>query len=184
MVDTRKQDEKRSSTGNILYIGSANQSNIDALQFFIKDIFPEIKRHVANATLLVAGKVCRALNGNTQDVVALGKIADLESAYNHADVVINPIRMGTGLKIKNSEALGYSKPLVTTAVGAVGLERGINSAFSVADTAPEFADAVIRILNDTALHHRLSDAAYSLAVDWNRQQMDTLQAVINGSFSL
>ncbi len=174
---------EKPSTGNILFIGSANQSNIDAIQFFIGDIFPHVKQRVPNATLLVAGKVCRALNGNTADVVALGEVDDLESTYNKADVVVNPIRMGTGLKIKNIEALGYSKPLVTTAVGAAGLESGIDSAFSIADTAPEFAEAVIRILNDTALRDRLSGAAYALAADWNRQQMDTLQAVIKGAFS-
>jgi len=78
-------------------------------------MFPIIKMAVPNATLL---------NDSSEDIVKLGETAELDSAYDKADIVINPIRFDTGLEIKNIEALGYSNPLVTTSTGAEGMEIG------------------------------------------------------------
>ena len=106
---------------------------------------------------------------------------DLTSVYQRADVVINPISIGTGLKIKNIEALGFGKPLVTTSVGAEGLESGSQLAFLVADTAQDFANAVIGILQDSGLYRQLSSKGYQFAKAWNREQIIALRSVIDGN---
>jgi glycosyltransferase involved in cell wall biosynthesis len=94
-------------------------------------------------------------------------------------VVINPISTGTGLKIKNIEALGYGKPLVTTSVGAVGMENGSHSAFLAADTAQDFANAVIGLLQDSKVYRRFSMSGYQFAKEWNRQQMEALRMMFD-----
>jgi len=181
IVSAKKQKIDNPSPCNILFIGSANQSNIDAINFFIKDVFPRIKLMVPKATLLVAGNVCRVLHNNTDGIVNLGEIANLETTYNMSDIVINPIRFGTGLKIKNIEALGYSKPLVTTTVGATGMESGVEQAFLVADNAQDFSDAVIKILREPTLFYDLSNRGYDFAKNWNQKQLDALQGILNSN---
>ena len=136
---------------------------------------------VPKTTLLVAGQVCRVLNNNPEGIVNLGEIADLESIYDTADIVINPIRFGTGLKIKNIEALGYSKPLVTTSVGATGMDRGVEPAFLVADNAQDFSDAVVKILREPTLFRSLSNRGYDFAGNWNQKQMESLQGILNSN---
>jgi len=181
IVRLKKQKIKNPSPGYILFIGSANQSNIDAIDYFIKDVFPKIKLMVPKATLFVAGRVCRVLHNNTEDIVNLGEIADLEPIYDMADIVINSIRFGTGLKIKNIEAMGYSKPLVTTSVGAAGMESDAEPAFLVADNAQDFSDAVIKILREPTLFYNLSNRGYDFARNWNQKQMDALQGILNSN---
>ena len=164
---------------SILFIGSGNQSNIDAITYFMDGIFPRIKEHVPEATLLIAGPVCRVMNNSGDGIEKLGEPNDLDGIYDKADIVVNPIRFGTGLKIKNIEALGYSKPLVTSSIGAEGMEKGIQSAFLVADDEKAFSDTVIRIIREPTLYRSLSKKGYDFAVEWNIAQVDALQEIIN-----
>ena len=66
-----------------------------------------------HAELAIAGSICEALSGH-KDVVLMGMLDDLSTAYESAAIVVNPMQFGTGLKIKSLEAMSYSKPLVTT----------------------------------------------------------------------
>jgi len=179
-VKTRKQ-EKVSPGSRLLFVGSANQSNIDAIQYFIKEIFPAIKVVYPHATLFVAGPVFRVLQKYNNGIINLGVIENLDALYMKADIVINPIRFGTGLKIKNIEALGYSKPLVTTSIGAEGMEKGIGLAFLVADDPQTFADKLIKLIRDPFLFQRLSENGYKFAIEWNYNQKIALQEILKFS---
>jgi len=74
-----------------------------------------------------------------------GEMPNLKSIYDLSDIVINPLTIGTGLKIKSIEALGFSKALISTSVGADGLENGINSAFLLATMQMNFAMYLIQL---------------------------------------
>ncbi|MGI9284251.1 MAG: glycosyltransferase family 4 protein, partial [Pseudomonadales bacterium] len=123
---------------NILFVGGINAVNLDAVYYFITEVFPIVRKHYPQAKLVLVGAICE----KTEDFPGLEKkqeIEEYEDIYSLARVAINPCRFGTGLKIKNVEAMGYGKALVTTTVGAAGLEHGIDKAFLVADDANGFA---------------------------------------------
>ena len=84
------------------------------------------------------------------------------------------MRFNTGLSIKNLEALGYSKPLVTSSVGSEGIGSGANSAYLVAENAQEFSSAVIKILTDENYAKQLASAAGQYAYDWNKTVIQQL----------
>ena len=109
----------------------------------------------------------------------LGQVEALEEAYALSDVIINPVYFGTGLKIKSIEALGYAKPLVTTPIGAEGLEAGANEAFLIADTADEFAQSIIEVFSDDQLREDLSNNAYDFAKQWNQICLEALMTLLN-----
>jgi glycosyltransferase involved in cell wall biosynthesis len=177
-VKIKMTEKKAASTRSILFIGSANQSNIDAINYFIDEIFPKIKLVIPDAILLVAGAVCRGLSGFDINIIRLGEVIDLDSTYDKCDMVVNPIRFGTGLKIKNIEALGYAKPLVTTSIGAEGMESGKEIAFLLANNAKSFSAAVIKILCEPMLYHSLSEKGYDFARSWNQKQLNVLQEIL------
>ncbi|MGF1568067.1 MAG: glycosyltransferase family 4 protein [Nodosilinea sp.] len=151
----------------LLFLASQNPINVDAFNYFIQTIFPFLKDQVAELELLLVGDICDHV-ADYDGCRKLGSISNLQTAYEKADIIINPIQFGTGLKIKNIEALAFGKPLVTTSIGAFGLESGIGSAFVVADNPHEFVIAIVDLLTDEDHYQRLSTAALAFANRWNQ----------------
>jgi polysaccharide biosynthesis protein PslH len=167
-----------SSTCKMLFVGSANPMNVQAVRFFIDKVFPRVRLQYPSAQALVAGTVCELLE-DRDDYVIMGKPADLGPIYAAADMVINPMLFGTGLSIKGLEALGYAKPLVTTSVGARGLGEEAGKSFLVANTPEEFSAAIVSVLSDTGLYETLSKNAYALVSRWNKRNLEALENLFN-----
>lgn len=166
-----------SGNHSILYIGSRNPINVDGVNWFIQKILPKVRARIMNAKLILAGEICDVVE-DFEHGIKLGRVESLEDAYALATIVINPVRFGTGLKIKSIEALGYSKPLVTTPVGAEGLETGIDKAFVVANTSEEFARSIIQLCSDSARYQDLAHNAYAFAKAWNQDCLSALTRVL------
>jgi len=172
-----RQFSKRNICNKLLFIGSRNLINVHGINTFIKRVFPLIKARFNNAQLILAGDICNVIK-SFDGCSKLGRVEKLEDAYDLADVVISPIPFGTGLKIKNIEALGYSKPLVTTPAGAEGLEKGAGRAFLVAKSPQEFACKIAKILLDADFFENLSRNAFDFARDWNQGYLKVLQEIL------
>ena len=162
----------------ILFVGSKNPINVDGINYFIKQVFPDLKSKFKNLKLILAGDVCEEVE-DFKDCIKLGRVENLKDAYQLADIVISPVLFGTGLKIKNIEALGYSKPLVTTSVGAEGMEEAANKAFLIANSPLEFVDAITKIFSDIELYKNLSQNAYNFAKKWNKSCLKILGDALN-----
>jgi len=150
---------------NISFIASAYLPNIDAINFFINNCWPQIaEKHPVQLTIY--GTVCNQLGlAPNERILLKGFVADQDKIYAEADIIINPVRFGAGLKIKNMEALAYGVPLVTTTHGARGIEAGINNAFLVADNADEFIKAIESLISSLQLRTKLSNNANEFIKD-------------------
>lgn len=164
-VRIRKPERRRTGRNNILYIGSGNTSNVHGIKHFIEHIFPSVRTSVPEANLLAAGAVCKHI-ANTPGLIKLGEVSSIDSVYEMADVVINPSVVGTGLKIKNIEALGYSKPLVSTPHCGEGITQKDN-AFFIASTDMAFSECLAKLLLDDCLYEEMSKKAFKFALDYN-----------------
>jgi len=151
---------------NILYVGSGNTSNIQGIQNFINNVFPRVTSSITNAVLLIAGDVCSHID-STEGCRLLGEIRDIKYAYEQADLVINPGIIGTGLKIKTIEALGFSKPMVSTNHSVEGIDTYQN-AFFTADTDEQFSDCIIKLLQNDNLYSEMSKNAFKAAHEYNQ----------------
>lgn len=167
----------RTSNHSILYIGSRNPINVSGLNHFIQKIFPKVKAQLANAQIVLAGGICDRIE-DFEGCQKLGRVDNLEEAYAQANLAINPVYFGTGLKIKSIEALGYAKPLVTTSTGAEGLEAGTGKAFIVANTDTDFAESIVSILTNQQQRETLSKAAYRFAQQRNFQCLQSLADIL------
>jgi polysaccharide biosynthesis protein PslH len=177
-VTLQKPIQASFNTKIILCIGASNPMNIQGINFFIQEVFPLIRTRFADAKLLLAGAICDEIE-DYEACIKLGKVEDPQPVYDLANVVINPVPYGTGLKIKTIEALGYAKPLVTTSIGADGLEDGKGRAFLVGDTREEFLDAIVTIFSDANVAENLAMSAYEFAKKWNEENLRTLESILN-----
>ncbi|MEU8151928.1 glycosyltransferase family 4 protein [Nonomuraea sp. NPDC048901] len=154
------------ATGSgLLYVGSANPVNIDAIGSFISAGLPQLRAAGLDTRLTVCGGVCAHLR-ESPDIVLAGVIGDLWQQYVEAAVVLNPAAVGTGVSIKTVDAIAHGKCLVTTAAGASGIP-GIDRAARVVPSQAHVPAAVIDLLRDAALirHHerRAAEAARQMA---------------------
>ena len=152
------QDEKL----NLVYFASFGDLNLDAINWFVNEIWSGdlAERFVLN----VYGEICDALRIDTPGVHLRGKVPRVDDVYRDADIAINPARFGSGLKIKTVEALAFGVPLVTTAVGAEGVENEPNEFFLRADSPEEFRRQILR-LTDSVLRRSISERALAYVRD-------------------
>ena len=168
----------------LLFIGSGNNVNIDALNYFLDDIWPGVQKQAPKAQLEVVGNICKQFPSLPEGCHAAGEVADLGKSYATADIVINPVRFGTGLKIKNIESLGYGMPLVTTQAGAEGLESGVGKAFLVANNSEEFVEHICTLLTEGAAREMLTKNALEYAHSYNDRAIAPLLDYINRALSI
>jgi hypothetical protein len=148
---------------NVVLLGSNNRPNQHGLAWFVEHVWPIVLREAGDAELRVFGPLSRTSACNGPKVRAMGEIADIAGAYAQARVVVNPVRAGGGLKIKTVEALSFSRALVTTTVGAEGLEEAAGEAFMMTDEPTAFARACALCLLDEDAAQKLGERAGAYA---------------------
>lgn len=161
-----KSNEKRpldaSIRKDLVFVGGfAHEPNVDAVCWFVKEILPLVLREIPDIILQVIGSNPpeEIKNLANEHVVIRGFVSEeeLEDAYIHAKMAVVPLRFGAGMKGKVIEALYYHVPVVTTKVGAQGLQA-YEEVMKVEDDAQVFADVVIKLYQDTIELNTMSNA--------------------------
>jgi hypothetical protein len=141
--------------------------NRDASEWFATQVFPIVRRSVPDVQLRIVGEAGRTLDPlrHLPGVTVTGRVDHIEDELARADASLAPIRFGGGTRIKILEAWAHRIPVVATTLAASGLgaEDGIDA--MIADSAPDFAQACVRVLTDQSLRARLveSGARHHLA---------------------
>src|SRR2546422_2765560 len=138
------------SDPTVLFLGTyAYKPNIEAADFLIRHVWPQIHHTVPKARLIIAGKCPEAIpsyNGCLPAVEFTGFVTDLPRLYAEARVVSVPILSGSGTRIKIIEAAAYGKPIVTTSLGVEGLSFRNGSELVIRDDPASFAEACVQLL--------------------------------------
>lgn len=137
--------------------------NYEAILFFLKEIYPRIKKEKAGAKLyLVGGEVpdrLAKLAARDPSISITGYVEDPLPYLQRACVFIAPILSGSGTKLKILEAMAAGKAIVATSIGVEGIEGEDREHFMVADDPETFSKRVVSLLNDPALRERLGSNA-------------------------
>lgn len=146
--------EDRSAAEGLLFVGGfKHPPNADGVLWFIKEIWPQIRRELPELRFRVAGshptEELLELSGK-EGVEVLGFVPDaqLEELYRKSRIVVVPLRYGAGVKGKVVEALDRDCAIVTTSVGAEGIP-GADTAMVIADLPEEFARSVVNLYTDS-----------------------------------
>ncbi len=161
-IQTATAETTASNRGKRLgYFASNNAPNFSAIEWLLTHVWENVLRVRPDLQLQIAGSVCEALTPDSlpSNVHLRGFVEQVEDFYDSIDVVVNPIQFGTGLKIKNIEALSFGKPLISSPHGTEGLPREIELPWLEADSADDFASKIIAICSDEAKPSQLQIAA-------------------------
>jgi sugar transferase (PEP-CTERM/EpsH1 system associated) len=141
--------------------------NLDAALYLVDEIWPLIRKHCRQAQLLIVGRGDAAdLRRLQRDGVLLtGEVPDVRPYLERAAVVLVPIRMGGGTRLKVVEGLAMGKAMVSTTLGCEGIAVRDGEHLAVADTAGAFAASVVRLLQDPSAARALGLAGRALMED-------------------
>jgi len=165
---------------NVLYVGNyQNLPNVDALEYFVLDVWPLLKLDRPDAKLSVVGAnpSDRVFRFDGKDgITVVGPVDDLRDAYHGHRVMVAPIRAGSGTRLKILEAFAAGIPVVSTTLAAEGIDTEHERDLLIADDAVAFAKAVARVLDDDELATSMAESAAQLVqktYDW-RLVADTM----------
>ena len=158
---------------HLLFTGTMSYfPNSDAVLYFTQEIFPIIRKARPELTFYVVGNyppqhIQQLANG--RDIVVTGHVPDTRPYFEQAAVFVAPLRSGSGMQAKNLEAMGMGVPVVTTSIGALGLDANRGQDLLVADTPDAFAKHVLDLMEDPAHRQTVGNAGRKLVetkYDW------------------
>lgn len=161
-IEVFQSDTLDQPSHQIIFTGAMNYyPNIDAVLTFAKNSWPLIKAQIPDATWLIVGreppsqvKALESLAG----VTVTGSVADVRPYMATSAVAIAPLQIGGGTRLKILEAFAMSRPVVSTSIGCEGLSVTHEKNLLIADHPEEFAQAVIRLLQNPQMRTQLGSA--------------------------
>jgi polysaccharide biosynthesis protein PslH len=167
--------DTNASSPLITFVGAMDwEPNVDGVEYFCAEVWPSIKAAVPQARLRIVGRnpdwrVKKwASDSNDAAIEVTGRVPSVVEHLYQSAVVIVPLRIGGGTRLKIYEAMASAKAVVSTTIGAEGLDVHHGRDIILADDPGSFAQAVISLLRDPQLRYRYEMAAAQTAAryDW------------------
>lgn len=167
--------EEKANEHDMFYLGALDwEPNIEGLNWFINHVFPIIVKKRPQTTLCIAGR-------NQPDdwneikhpnITMLGAIESVEDYMSKHRIMIVPLLSGSGVRIKIVEAMMYAKCIVTTSIGAEGIED--ENTILRCDTPDAYADKIVHLLQNPELVQKIGQNAQRVAMKkYNAMQLAT-----------
>jgi len=161
-----KNEEDRKT---VMFLGSMDWlPNIDGVLFFVKEIWPRIRSCVPDAKFQIVGRnpveSIQRLNRES-GIEVTGTVDDVRPFLGRASLIAIPLLVGGGTRIKIYEAMAMSKSVVSTSLGAEGLQVQSGVHLEMADQPEDFAEKTINILKNPAIQRTLGQSARNLVVE-------------------
>ncbi len=168
-LDYFRPTGRAEQANRIAFVGSMDWlPNQDAVIFFLDEVWPRVRTRRPEATFQVIGRdppaKFRRLSGS-DGIEVVGTVPDVRPYLEEASIVVVPILVGGGTRLKIYEAMAMGRAIVSTTIGAEGLVYTPGEHLLVADDAPAFAEAVVGLLDSPALRRRLGASARRLVND-------------------
>jgi polysaccharide biosynthesis protein PslH len=150
---------------SLLFFGAVNyHPNFDGITHFIDHIFPKIlKQRPATKLWIVGPAPDDIIARKNQNIEVTGFVDQVEPYIDKASVVVVPLRIGGGTRLKIVEAMAKAKGIVSTSIGAEGIDVVHEKHALLADSDEDFAEQTLRLLGDGALTRSLGEQARQLA---------------------
>ena len=132
-------------------LAGRDESNRAGLRWFLDSVWPKlVQRFGDRIELRVAGRICETWARRERGMQLIGALDSIGEFWPAIDIAINPVRFGSGLKIKNVEALAYARALITSPVGAEGLESAAPAGLQISITPDEWLGVLTHWIEDPA----------------------------------
>ncbi|MFC1852544.1 glycosyltransferase [candidate division CSSED10-310 bacterium] len=150
---------------DLLFIGSFfHHPNIDAVHYFLADIFPLVKKKIAGVKIYIIGdnppESIQSLAAD--DVIITGYIPDVSVYFNSCKVSVAPLRYGAGVKGKVHLSMSFGLPVVASSMAIEGMPFINNRHGLVVDTSQDFCQAIVSVYQDETLWTNISQNSQNL----------------------
>ena len=182
IVDAPGSNTPFSLRRDILFIGGFQHTpNVDAVVFFVRDIFPLVREQLPGVRFYIIGdKAPPAVTTLANEhVIVTGLQRDVRPYFESVKLSVAPLRWGAGVKGKVNQSMGFGVPVVGTSVAVEGMDLVDHEEILIADTAEDFARAIVELYESEDLWQRISKngaaktrATYS--IDAAREQLSRL----------
>lgn len=165
-VDTSWFEPKRGRDHGVIFVGGTTWfPNRDALDYFARSILPLVRHAKPDVPIRWVGRATHEERSQYQQfgIELTGYVPDIRPHVQDAACFIVPLRVGGGTRLKILDAWAMGKAVVSTSIGCEGLEAKDGSNILIRDSEETFAEAVIQLLNDAELRHRLGANARATA---------------------
>jgi sugar transferase (PEP-CTERM/EpsH1 system associated) len=153
----------------VAFVGSMDWlPNQEGVEWFVKQVWPLVRQEHPNAEFKIVGRnpsrQVEALADET-GVDVLGTVPDVRPYLDQAALVVTPLLVGGGTRIKIFEAMAMKKAVVSTSIGAEGLKVEDQKHILLADSVAEFANAVNQLLTSQEMRQQIGHAARTLVCE-------------------
>ena len=168
-------DAPREVPIRLIMVGTLGYApNADAAHWFCRDVLPAIRERtgVPFIVQLVGAGAPEDVQdlGYVPEVQYIGPVPDVAGCYRQADIAIVPLRYGGGTRIKILEALAFRRPVVSTSIGAEGLDLEHGQHLLVADRAHDFAMQCLKLIESEGLARSLAGQGHERVCDCYSRQ--------------
>lgn len=153
----------------MVFLSGNNIFNQNGIRWFLREVFPDIRKAVPDAEVLIGGSICKIIKDldNIDGVKLLGGVDDPAEFYAQADIAINPVYQGTGLKIKTFEAISYDKVTLVHPHSMAGVFKRDNAPLFASDKPEDWVTFLEKIWGnlDAINAIKLKDKEYLQAMN-------------------
>lgn len=141
--------------------------NQEGVRWFLQKIWMELQAQFPDVPFYLAGRNMpdEFLNWKMPGVTVVGEVADAKAFLRQHAISVVPLHSGSGMRIKIVEAMALGKTIITTSMGVEGIAAVSGRDLLVADTAPEFASALKRCLENPAFFEQIGKNARIFATE-------------------
>ncbi len=141
---------------DILFIGSSHTPNIDALYFLYNDIMPLVWKEIPELKVNIIGNVKDCIKDISHpNFIFQGYVPNIETFFFSNKLMVASLRYGAGVKGKIGQAFEYFLPVVTTSIGAEGMQLVNEENALINDDIAGFANSIIKLYSDKKLWLKL-----------------------------
>lgn len=161
-----KVDTTHLQKPSVFHIGAMDwRPNADGINWFLKNIWIKVSEKNSSIKLYLAGRNMPEwlLQLKMKNVVIEGEVADSHQFINSKSIMIVPLNSGGGMRVKIIEGMAFGKTIISTAVGAEGIEYENEKNILIANTEEEFSEAILKCLTNQELSDSIGINARELA---------------------
>lgn len=152
----------------LFHIGSMNWiPNEEGIKWFLDHVWPLVNHKLPNIKLYLAGREMPEWlkNLNKKNVVIVGEVPDAYSFIQSKTISIAPLFSGSGIRIKIIESMALGKAVISTTIGAEGINYNNGENIMIADDVDSFVKAIVELYNNVELCKRMGENASKLISD-------------------
>lgn len=138
--------------------------NLEGLEWFIKEVWEPLSKKLPQTKFYIAGRNMpkSLLKLNKPNLINVGEVESAKEFYESKNIMVVPIKSGSGMRIKIIEGMAMGKTIISTSIGAEGINCTHNKDILIANTSTEFINAITKCLSNTEFTNLIAKNAQEL----------------------